>query len=86
MRSTAQASARSVFSQAAVEIEAVFPFDVAADESRVGHDLAGIVNDRELALRGLVQGERGVRDIIAPGDPQQHMRLQHMGAAVRHAR
>src|SRR5262249_4063876 len=60
--------------QSLVEIDAIFVFQVPADERRVGNLLAVIIDVRQLALRGPAKAG-GVGSISKAGYFQQHFNL-----------
>lgn len=60
--------------QPLVEIDAVFVFQMPADERRVGNRLAVIIDVRQLALRGLAKAGR-VGSVSKASHFQQHFNL-----------
>jgi hypothetical protein len=68
--------------QSLVEIDAVFVFQMPADERRVGYLLAVIVDVRQLALRGLAKAG-GVGSVSKASHFQQHFNLGYERARVR---
>ncbi len=67
-----------------VEVDLILPFQVPADESRIGNPLAIIVDVRQLALRRLAKAG-SVRPVSEAGHFQEHLGLGDERTWIRHA-